>query len=66
MLFVVFAFFFEKHSTDVDAHKHARKDTPMNVHPADLEFDEVTTGVSLLTGTSPTTKRIAPIKFCIS
>jgi hypothetical protein len=28
--------------------------------PTDLEVDEVTTGASLLTGTSPTTERIAP------
>jgi hypothetical protein len=37
-------------------YKHLRRSKPI-----DLEIHEVTTGVSLSTGTSPTTKTIEPI-----
>ena len=67
-------FFFRITQYNVDAHNtyahsplwtHVRKSYPYEhlrrTEPADLEIHEVTTYASLSTGTSPTTKSIAPL-----
>jgi hypothetical protein len=69
----IFSIFFENTVQHRRSHKHTYTHLYERTHahpypyehlrrtePADLEVDEVTTGASLLTGTSRTTKRIAP------
>ena len=65
---VLCIFFFEKHSTDADAHKYARTliPTPMSISERlsrqILEIDKVTTGAPLSMGMSPTTESTNAIK----
>jgi hypothetical protein len=64
----IYLFSLEHNTTQTLTNMHVTL-TPMNVHmhlretePADLEVNEVTTDVSLFTGTPPTTESIATIK----